>query len=207
MNFDLLLAFCGATALLALSPGPDNMYVLMQSLVHGVKDAFWTIIGLMSGCLVHTSLVAFGVSALIKNNEHIFLGMKLLGVGYLLYLAYSVFKAPSEISLQSSSGKKQPFSLLKQGFLMNVLNPKVTIFFLAFFPGFLFSDTMSTVVQFYTLGTLFILVSFLIFSCYAILAVPFSTVIRQSNVTRVMLKWMQIIVFFGIAMYLLFSTN
>lgn len=86
---------------------------------------------------------------------------------------------------------------------MNVLNPKVTIFFLAFFPQFLFSKTLSTVIQFYILGGIFIVVSFFIFSAIAILAGSLSVAIKKNAQIGVYLKWAQIIVFVSIAMLIL----
>lgn len=206
VNYETLIAFCLATTALAISPGPDNIYVMMQSIVNGKKQALATIVGLMTGCLAHTTLLAFGVSALIKENEQLYFSIKVFGALYLCYLAYSVFK--SEVSLTTTHNnipKKSLLALFKQGFIMNVLNPKVTIFFLAFFPAFLFSTELSTVWQFYVLGGLFILVSFLVFSGIAFLADYISEYFTKKTKAGVYLKWMQIIVFVGIAMYILLS--
>lgn len=195
-----------ATSALAISPGPDNIYVLMQSLVHGKKFGLATVFGLMSGCLVHTTLVAFGVSVIIKSNDILYFALKLFGAAYLLYLAYKVFKSNAEISLNNANiPKKNTKQLFKQGFIMNVLNPKVSMFFLAFFPGFLFSKTMNTVVQFYILGLIFMAVSFVIFSLIAILSGSISSYIKQHQGVGVVLKWLQIIVFVGIAILILAS--
>lgn len=195
-----------ATAALAITPGPDNIYVLTQSITNGKKYGLATVAGLISGCLVHTTLLAFGVSAVIKQSEQLFFIIKLFGAGYLLYLAYQVFKSDSSLSLSEDGVPKKGLgSLFKQGFIMNVLNPKVTIFFLAFFPGFLFSDSISTVIQFYTLGLLFMAVSAIIFSGIAILSGSISDYILKNSKIGVFLKWLQIVVFVGIALYLLLS--
>ena len=201
---DILISFVLAVSLLAISPGPDNIFVLMQSVVHGKKYGISTIAGLMSGCLVHTTFVAFGVSTIIKENNTIFLVIKLLGAIYLCFLSYKVFKSDAAITMTTQNiHKKTPFQLFKMGFMMNVLNPKVTIFFLALFPGFLFSNELSTVVQFYVLGAVFILVSFIIFSIIALLGGSISERIQQNKQIEVWLKWMQIIVFIGIALFIL----
>jgi len=206
MNYEILTGFVLATTALAFSPGPDNIYVLMQSIANGKKFGLATVAGLISGCLVHTTLLAFGVSAIIKESDSLFFIIKLFGAAYLFYLAYLVFKSDSELHLKEGSvAKKSLWQLFKQGFIMNVLNPKVAIFFLAFFPGFLFSDSLGTVVQFYTLGLLFMLVSFLVFSFIAVLAGTISDYIKENSKIGLYLKWLQIFVFLGIAFYILLS--
>ncbi|MGB3608436.1 MAG: LysE family translocator [Psychroserpens sp.] len=206
MAFDLLISFAIATSALAISPGPDNIYVLMHSMVNGKKYGLATVAGLIAGCMVHTTLVAFGVSAIIKQNDTLFFILKLLGALYLLFLAFKIYQSNSALSLGSTHiPKKNLGQLFKQGFIMNVLNPKVSIFFLAFFPGFLFSDTMSTIVQFYVLGLLFMLVSAIIFSTIAILAGSISDAIKQNQRIGFYLKWLQILVFVSIAMLIFTS--
>lgn len=206
MNVDVLITFVSAVTLLAISPGPDNIFVLMQSVVHGKKFGLATVAGLMTGCIIHTTLVAFGVSVIIKENELIFLGIKILGAVYLLYLAYKVLQSSGDIHMDSKNVKrKTPSQLFRIGFMMNVLNPKVTIFFLALFPGFLFSDTLSEVIQFYVLGGLFILTSFVIFSIIALLGGTISNRIQQNKNIGIVLKWLQVVVFVGIAAYLFFT--
>ena len=201
---EILLSFILAVSILAISPGPDNIFVLMQSVVHGKKYGLATIIGLMTGCIVHTTFVAVGISAIIKENNTIFLVIKILGAVYLLYLAYKVITGGSEISMSTEKiDKKTPFQLFKIGFIMNVLNPKVTLFFLALFPGFLFSEILPISLQFYTLGALFILVSFVVFSLIAILGGTISEKIKTSKNIGVWLQWMQVFVFIGIAVFIL----
>ncbi|MBL7472543.1 LysE family translocator [Robertkochia sediminum] len=207
MNAEILLAFVLSSGVLALSPGPDNIYVLMQSLVHGVKYGMATVGGLMTGCLVHTSLVAFGVSALIRQSPWLFTAIKIFGAGYLFYLAFMVYRSSGQIDLNEGVPKKKPSALFVQGFFMNVLNPKVSIFFLAFFPGFLFSDAMNTVGQFYVLGLLFILVSGIIFSLIAMLAGRISGYLKRHKRSGLVFKWVQIVVFVLIGFFILLSEN
>ena len=178
----------------------------MQSVTNGRGFGLATVAGLISGCLVHTTLVAFGVSAIIKNNDTIFLFLKLLGAAYLIYLAFKVYRKDSKVTLSATNVPKTTLKqLYKQGFIMNVLNPKVSIFFLAFFPGFLFSKTLSTVTQFYVLGLLFMLVSFIIFSLIALLAGSIADYLKRHKNFGSVLKWLQIIVFVGIALFILIS--
>ena len=208
LDYQILYVFLLATTALSITPGPDIIYVLLQSAVNGKKYGFVTALGLVSGCLVHTTLLAFGVSVLIKENETLFFGLKLFGAGYLLYLALKVYKSSSKIDIKSNNiSKKRLWKLFKQGFIMNVLNPKVTIFFLAFFPGFLFSNTINTVWQFYILGFIFMFISLSIFSIVAILSGMLAKHIREQKHIGIFLKWLQIVVFIGIAVYVLFSNK
>ncbi|TRZ42759.1 LysE family translocator [Robertkochia solimangrovi] len=208
MNFDLIYTFIAASAMLALSPGPDNIFVMLQSMTHGVRFGLATVAGLMTGCLVHTSLVALGVSAVIKQSELLFTLLKFAGALYLFYLAYKVFRSPSGIDLrQGATPRKSVGKLYIQGFFMNVLNPKVSIFFLAFFPGFLFSDSMSHVAQFYVLGGLFIMTSFIVFGLIAILAGKIAGYVGGHKGVGSFLKWLQIVVFTGLGIFILLSEN
>ncbi|WP_019668484.1 LysE family translocator [Eudoraea adriatica] len=208
MNYEILSAFILATSALAISPGPDNIFVLTQSIANGTKYGLSTTAGLISGCIVHTTLLAFGVSALIKENDRVFFIIKLFGAIYLLFLAYKVYRSKAHITIADTEiPKKSLGQLYRQGFTMNVLNPKVTVFFLAFFPGFLFSEDLNTVIQFYVLGLLFMIVTFFIFSSIALLSGAIAAQIKRHSGIEVFLKWLQIVVFIGIALFLLFSDN
>ena len=207
MDYEILVGFILATAALAFSPGPDNIFVLTLSMANGKKYGLAVVAGLMTGCLVHTTLLAFGVSELIKRSDTLFFIIKLFGAAYLFYLAFLVFRQGSGIDLsQGHQSNHNLTSLFKKGFWMNVLNPKVTIFFLAFFPAFLFSDSLNHVVQFYTLGVLFILVSSLIFGGIALMAATISSYISKTPRVAIFFKWLQIVVFVGIALYLLLDS-
>lgn len=201
---ETLLSFIFATAILAISPGPDNIFVLTQSIVNGKKHGLATVFGLMTGCLIHTTLVAFGISAILKQHDNLFFLIKVFGATYLLYLAYQVYRSDAKITFSTENIiLKTPLELFKKGFLMNVLNPKVTIFFLAFFPQFLFTEDLSKVLQFYVLGMLFILVSFLIFGVIAVLGGQISEYISKRKNIGLYLKWAQIIVFVAISVLII----
>ena len=198
-----LISFSIASIILALSPGPDNLYVIAQSLANGTKSGVATTLGLVSGCIVHTTLLAFGVSAIISASDTLFYGLKVIGALYLLYLAYQVYKSDDQIDLKEKATKKSYLQLFKQGVIMNLVNPKILIFFLAFFPGFLWDESQNTIYQFYVLGILFMVISFLIFSSLAILAGYISSTLNENKTVSFALKWLQIIVFVGIAIFIL----
>ncbi len=200
---DSLYLFSLATLALAISPGPDNIYVLTQSLVNGTKSGIATTAGLISGCIVHTALLAFGVSAVITASPLAFYAIKVLGALYLVYLAFKVYKSDMKVAIGKDAPRKSYAQLFKQGVIMNLVNPKVLIFFLAFFPAFLWDETGNTVVQFFVLGITFMVVSFIVFSGIALLAGGISTFILRNRNIGFVLKWLQIIVFIGIAVFIL----
>lgn len=201
---ETLISFSIATLALALSPGPDNIYVLTQSLANGAKSGIATTAGLISGCIVHTTLLAFGLSAILIASEEIFYGIKVLGACYLLFLAFKVYKSDPHIALAENAPRKSYFQLFKIGVVMNLVNPKVMIFFLAFFPGFLWNKEENVIAQFYVLGIVFMVVSFITFSGIALLAGRISEFVFKEKRVGVFLKWLQILVFVGIAFYIVF---
>ena len=204
MDFQILIFFIVATAGLAFSPGPDNIFVLIQSAIHGKKYGMAVVIGLMTGCLIHTTLIAFGLSTFIQSNDGMYFILKLFGASYMLFLAFKVYKFNVNFNQDYKRLQSYRFyELFKQGFVMNVLNPKVSVFFLAFFPAFLFSETMALYKQFYTLGFLFIITSFSVFSCYVLLSSYFSKLFLKSPKRHLLLKRLQVGFFVGIAVVIL----
>lgn len=201
---DQLIPFLTAAILLTVSPGPDIIFVLVQGMANGKKHGLVTALGLVAGIIVHTTLVAFGISAIIRESETVFMLIKIFGALYLFFLAYKVFKSDPEIAFSAEGIQRRSyFSLFKQGFIMNVLNPKVTIFFLAFFPGFLWDPEGNTVFQFYVLGSLFMLQALLIFGFVAALAGKISSYLQKHPSSGVVLKWVQVVVFIGIGLFIL----
>jgi len=200
-----LISFLTASVLLTLSPGPDIIYVLSQSLVGGYKRGMVIAMGLVSGIIIHTSLVAFGVSFIIKSSPSLFWAIKIAGALYLLYLAYKVYRSPQQTFTRRKATNVQVsfISDYKTGFIMNILNPKVTIFFLAFFPGFLWDREGELMLQFYTLGGLFMLQAFIIFCLVALLSGQLSKILFSSSSSHSFLNWFQILTFIGIAILIL----
>ena len=193
---------------MALSPGPDNMFVLSNSLYNGKKAGLFTVLGLVTGCLFHTTLVAFGISELISFNQNIFLFIKILGFSYMLILAFKVYQSPLffEITKVKKNNKSNSNNFIT-GFLMNVLNPKVYFFFLSFFPSFLFlsSDELNLVSQFYILGLLFMLTTAIVFCSIVLFSSVISRNLIDFKIFHLAMKWIQILIFITIATTILFS--
>ena len=165
-----LTTFVIASVLLALVPGPDNIFVLTQSSVNGHKAGLLVTLGLCTGLIVHTSAVALGITAVLKTSYVAFTVLKIAGAMYLLYLAWRAFHASSE---EISTGQSREVAGIKyylRGVIMNVTNPKVSIFFLAFLPQFADPSRGPVIQQIFFLGMIFILVTLLVFGGIALLA-------------------------------------
>lgn len=159
---DTLLMFTAASTALALAPGPDNIFVLSQSMLHGRRAGFFVTLGLCSGLVVHIAAVALGIAAVLVASTVAFTLLKVLGAAYLLYLAWGAFRAGGS-SLPSAAAERSGKALYLRGILMNVSNPKVAIFFLAFLPQFVDMDRGSVAVQIVILGLVFMAAAFLVF--------------------------------------------
>jgi len=154
---DQILLFFISSLALTLMPGPDILFVINQS-IEDKKSGLLVAFGLCSGLVFHTLVLALGLSAIIEQNENVIMFFKYFGSVYLFYLASQEFKKDSV----TSERQKENFYL--RGVYMNLINPKVLIFFLAYFPNFLFSDTISISYQFIILGAIFILQALIVFS-------------------------------------------
>lgn len=196
-----MTAFLITSILLTLTPGPDILLVLSLSLSKGAQKGILFVLGLISGIIIHTSLIAFGVSALIIANLILFNSIKILGALYLFYLAYKTYQSNDSLNLKKQDFDTNNSALLKRGFLMNVLNPKVTLFFLAFFPKFINPDS-DIFFETYKLGFTFMLQAFIIFSTVAILAGKLSQNINNTAFNH-FIKWFQIVILLGIGIFVL----
>lgn len=205
LDFETILLFITASSLLALAPGPDNLFVLTQSMSKGVKDGIFITLGLCSGLVLHTTAVAFGVAAIFQTSITAFNILKFIGAGYLLYLAYLSFKSNSKTKLDTHKSSLSPFKLYKRGIIMNITNPKVSIFFLAFLPQFTNPTLGSVTMQIFTLGAIFILCALVIFSSIALVAGKLGSWFNRSPNAENMLNKIAGTVFAGLAIKLALS--
>lgn len=203
MQLETLFSFITTSVLLTLMPGPDIIYVLLQSISNGKKYGIVTALGLVTGIIIHTTLVAFGVSELLKQNEKLFLLIKIFGACYLFYLAFKTYQSSATISINNKVKKLPLIGLFKKGFFMNVLNPKVSIFFLAFFPAFVNTSQTNTVQQIYLLGFVFMFQALFVFSVVSIVADKMTLMLRNNPSFDKRIKIIQVILFIGIGILIL----
>ena len=164
-----LLVFIAAGWLLNLTPGPDALFITTSALRHGLRAGMVAALGIVSGCFVHVFGAALGVGALLAASATAFHLLKWVGAAYLVWMGLRMLlarAAPGPVAT-APAGPEGLGRLYRQGFLTNVLNPKVALFFLAFVPQFIAPDTLDKLTAFVLLGLLFNLNSLPINFAYA----------------------------------------
>ncbi len=182
-----LLLFVTASLLLALAPGPDIIFVLTQSAIKGRIVGLVVTLGLCTGLIVHTSAVALGVAAIFQASATAFNLLKFAGAAYLLYLAWGAFRAGAESIEGRAERELSLFRYYLRGIIMNVTNPKVSIFFLAFLPQFTHPQRGHLPLQMLILGGLFILSTLLVFGSISLVAALLGQWLKRSEWAQ---KWL-----------------
>ena len=197
-----LLPFFGISLLLGLTPGPDNVFVLLQSAMRGPRAGMIVVFGLCSGLLVHTAVVAVGLGALLAASKIAFTILKIAGALYLAYLAWRAFRAPVGVVNTDSSESIGTGHMYRRGVLMNLTNPKVIIFFIAFLPQFVVADRGPISLQITLLGIIFIAATLIVFSAIAYFSGVFGQLLLRSARAQRSLNWFAGVVFLGLAVKL-----
>ena len=151
-----LLLFVLAGLALNLTPGPDLLYITARSLAQGWRAGAASAFGIAAGCLVHTAAAALGISLLLRSSEIAYDVLRLAGAAYLLYLGAQMLRAPAGAGAVQRLDPTPMGRVFWQGFVTNVLNPKVALFFLAFLPQFADPARGSFALQIVILGAIFI---------------------------------------------------
>ena len=172
MNTLNLFSFIVTAMILTFAPGPDVMYLLAKSLHSGTRQGVTLALGLASGCLFHTTLVMVGVAAFIQSSPAAFSALMYGGAAYLLYLAWGAFRAPAaDLTVASETDSYNKWALWRRGLLMNAMNPKVLLFFLALLPQFIDQNgALSPTMQIGILGIAFAIQAVFCFSLIAVCA-------------------------------------
>lgn len=206
------LGFILAAMLLNLTPGTDSMYIITRSISQGQTAGFYSVLGITSGILVHTLLAALGLSVLLANSPTAFMVVKYVGAAYLCYLGLKMLLSKKSNSIANSLSKDEhtidkqnvdSWQIYKQGVLTNTFNPKVALFFLAFFPQFIDSSYAYGMLSFLMLGLTFATTGFIWCLCLALLAARFSTRLRENPSIETMLNRISGMVFIGLGIKLL----
>lgn len=204
LPLETLIAFFTTSVLLAIIPGPDNIFVLTQSIFQGKKSGLIIMLGLCTGLIFHTLAVILGVAVIFQTSIFAFTILKIIGAMYLLYLAWQIFKAGNQkIDTKNNNVNIDYKKLYYRGIIMNITNPKVSIFFLAFLPQFTNPNLGPIPLQMLLLGILFLIAALLVFSLIALYSAKLGKIINKSDKSQKILNKLVSLVFVALAIKLI----
>ena len=206
------LGFILTGILLNITPGSDTMYIITRSVSQGKKAGLYSVLGIVSGILVHTVLAALGLSIILANSPLAFTIVKYIGASYLCYLGFKMLINRSESVIADNLPNTEKLTqaktlnykqIYRQGVLTNTFNPKVALFFIAFFPQFIDPSYAHSTLSFLILGLIFALTGLIWCLCLALLASRFSEKLRENPAIESMLNKFSGVVFIGLGIKLL----
>lgn len=197
-----LLCFLGASAALTVAPGPDNLFVLSQGISRGRRAAVITAWGMCGGITVHTLAAALGISAVFYSSAIAFEAVKFAGAGYLLYLAFKAAREHPAAVERRDDDPRPGLAQFRRGFLMNVLNPKVALFFLAFLPQFTAPGRGAVWAQMIVLGLIFMAQGFVIFTAIALCSGTLGKRLMRNPQASRYFSWLSAAVLFSLGIRL-----
>jgi threonine/homoserine/homoserine lactone efflux protein len=203
LSLETVIAFVLASVILSLVPGPDNIYVMTNSALKGWRVGFYTTLGLCTGLIGHTFLVAIGVSVIFQTSALAFNGLKIVGACYLIYLGWLSLQS-KELNISGTGKDNSNRSYYITGVIMNLTNPKVALFFLVFLPQFVNISNGSVTIQVVLLGLLFILSALCVFSSIAFLGSFLEGYLKKSSSVNKNINKLAALVYFALAINLFF---
>ncbi len=207
MPINELLVFAIASLIMVLSPGPNMIYLISRSLSQGKQSGIISLFGVISGFIFHILMVSFGLTAIFFAVPYAFAIVKFLGVGYLLYLAYSTLRSGRKnvFDRNTTLKKDTPIKLFNIGLLTNVLNPKMALFYLSFFPQFIKPEYGSILSQSFQLGIVQIIISFCINFLIVISAAKMAIWFSKNPIWIRVQKWFMASFLTGLAVKIAFA--
>ena len=205
LGIETIIAFVTASVVLSLVPGPDNLFVMSHSALKGWRIGFYITLGLCTGLIGHTILVAIGVSVIFQTSAIAFNGLKIIGACYLFYLAWLSVQN-KELNLGGTDKNNTNRSYYFTGVIMNLTNPKVALFFLVFLPQFVNTSNDNVTIQIFLLGLLFILSALCIFTSIAYLASFLEDILKKSKTLNRNLNLLAALIYIALAINLFFVT-
>ncbi|MEP3429424.1 MAG: LysE family translocator [Roseibium sp.] len=190
-SFAVLSTFTAASLILIATPGPDMTLFMSKTLTQGRKAGFAAVLGATTGLIIHTILAAVGVSALLAASETAFTVLKIVGAGYLIWLAYQAIRNGTSISLEAASKPRQPFhQVWLQGLGINIFNPKIVLFFVTFLPQFISAGDPNAVGKLLFLGSYFVFLGMPMCGLMVLGANSFARFIKSSPKAMRAFDWM-----------------
>ena len=204
ISIEVLLAFLAASALITIAPGPDNLMVLSVGISRGRKAGIGFGLGCALGCFVHTLWATLGIGAVVLASEATFTTLKMAGAAYLVYIGLMAWRYAGKMALvQIDAGSAEPIGVhLRRGFIANVINPKVALFFIAFLPQFVDQGRGAVWPQMLLLGALFAAQTVVIFGSLGWFAGSIGTRLQRQPRLAVWLDRCAAAIFIGLALHL-----
>lgn len=165
-----LALFAVASTVLIFTPGPDIIYVMTRGVAQGRKAALAAAAGFALGNFAHTFFAIVGLSAVITSSATAFALIRYAGAAYLAYIGFKMLKSRTALVPEGSAGDLQCRVIFRQSILANIMNPKVALFFLAFFPQFVDAARGGVALQMLVLGTTFVILTLVCFGVVALLS-------------------------------------
>ncbi|MDP1651306.1 MAG: LysE family translocator [Rhodocyclaceae bacterium] len=176
----ITLEFLITSLIVVLIPGTGVVFTVSTGLVRGRGASVFAALGCTAGIVPHLLATVFGLAALMHTSALAFQALKYAGVAYLLYLAYATWRDKAAFAVAATPSRGSAIGLVVKAFLLNILNPKLTIFFLAFLPQFVAADAPAPFAQLLVLSGVFMLMTFVVFVIYGLLAHAFRTAVIES---------------------------
>jgi threonine/homoserine/homoserine lactone efflux protein len=183
------LEFLITSFLVVLAPGTGVVYTVSTGIVQGRKASIFAALGCTAGIIPHLLATVLGLAAVMHTSAVAFSILKYAGVAYLFYVAYATFKDKSAFVVDSSVAQIPAWVLVRRAFLINILNPKLTIFFLAFLPQFVNPVEYLPMAHLLVLSAVFMLMTFVVFVAYGFLAHAFRRLVIESTAAQAMLRY------------------
>jgi threonine/homoserine/homoserine lactone efflux protein len=204
INTESFLLFLVAAVMLNIAPGPDTIYVVTRSVAQGRRAGMFSSFGVCSGALIHTLAAAFGLSAILATSAYAFQAVKYAGAAYLVFLGIkSILEKHGPLHIDSCGGAAlSNWHLFRQGVMIDVLNPKVALFFLAFLPQFIDPSSGSKVSQFLILGIIVILIGLVWEALLVLLSTCITRTLRENDSFGIWLNRIMGAVFIGLGLRL-----
>ncbi len=210
-SFSYWTLFFTAALMINISPGPDLLYILSKTIAGGRKVGVASSLGVCTGAMVHVCAAALGLSAILATSAIAFSVVKYIGAAYLIYLGIRAFMTPGmTFDTNTAEAKKQkttPWQAFKQGTLVDILNPKVAIFFMAFLPQFVRPELGHTTAQIIILGMLVIAVAVVVEFVFVMAAARTTRFFRKNRRASVWLDRLLGSVLIGLGLRLALLDN
>jgi threonine/homoserine/homoserine lactone efflux protein len=204
ISIEILLAFLAASALITIAPGPDNLMVLSVGISRGRSAGIGFGLGCALGCFIHTLWATLGIGAVVLASESTFMTLKMAGAAYLVYIGIDAWRnAGKKALIKLDPGSAEPVSAhVRRGFIANVINPKVALFFIAFLPQFVDQSRGAVWPQMLVLGALFAVQTVVIFGSLGWSAGSIGARLQQQPKLAVWLDRCAGTIFFALALHL-----